>query len=266
MKTYTILEGLSARPSDRFASETNDCTVNAISNVTKLPYPTVHAYLKAAGRRDRHGFRTYSHFGKERAALGHKFTYLDLAPIGVPQMTVASFVRRHPRGRFLVCISRHALCVADGVIIDSARAKPRARIRSAWRVESIDAAPTMPAVAPKAPASAGGSLKLRKVARGHFKTTVPVSITYGATVPTRRLANLEIIGAGAFRRSGVAYVGYDWTWRLTYDGPGYQLFQTGTTASLNAAKALFADQSGPLRNWRGPTATPTGWTGFKINS
>ena len=137
MENYTIRQGLDARPGDRFASETNDCTVNAISNVTSNPYPVVHAYLKANGRKDRRGFRTYGHFGQGRTALGHKFTYLNLNGSGTRSMTVARFAQTHRSGRFLVCISRHALCVVEGTIIDSARLKPRARIKSAWRVEKI---------------------------------------------------------------------------------------------------------------------------------
>jgi hypothetical protein len=259
MKPYRILEGHNAKPADRFASETNDCTVNAISNVTRQPYPVVHAYLKAAGRRDRGGFYTYRHFGSEKTALGHKFTNLTVSDLGVRSgMTVARFAQTHPRRRYLITILRHALCVVDGTIIDSARAKPRARIRNAWLVESTGSAPTMPAVAPTAPAPARPSFKMRKVARGHFKTTVAVSVTqYGVT--TRRLADLEIIGAGAFRRAGIPAVGHDWTWKLSLYLPGTEaIVRSEKVRSLVAAKALFAAPTSAHRNWT--HSTLRGWT------
>jgi hypothetical protein len=256
---YRILQGMSARPGDRFGHETNDCTVNAISNVTSQPYPVVHAYLKAAGRRDRGGFYTYRHFGSERTALGHKFTNLNVSDLGVRNsMTVGRFAKTHTRGRYLVTIHKHALCVVDGTIIDSARAKPRARIRSAWLVESLGKAPTIAPIAPTAPAPARRSFKMRKVARGHFKTTVAVSVTeYGIT--TRRLADLEIIGAGAFRRAGVPAVGHDWTWKLSLHLPGAAtVVQSEKVRSLAAAKALFSDPNSAHRNWT--HSTLRGWT------
>jgi hypothetical protein len=251
MENYTILEGNSARPSDRFATETNDCTVNALANVTQSPYPVAHAYLKRAGRRDRHGFRTYSHFGSSRTALGHNFTYLNLHGSGSRTMTVARFVQTHPRGRFLVCISRHALCVADGVIIDSARAKPRARVKSAWRVERIDAAPTTPAVASKAPAPAGGSLKMRKVARGHFRAVVPITVRRGPTVYHLR-ANLDILSG---RYTGLT----NWTWKL-FVGDPVEVNEVGQVPNLAAGKALFASPDAPHRNWNFAWQIGLGWT------
>jgi len=253
-KLYIIREGQNAKPADRFATETNDCTVNAISNVTGLPYPTVHAYLKAAGRPDRHGFRTYSHFGSERIALGHKFTNLIASDLGVRNgMTVGRFAQTHPRGRFLVCISRHALTVLDGVIVDSARAKPRARIKNAWLVEKVGAAPTKPAVASSVRVPASGSLPMRKVARGHFKTHIPVRVTRPGGVQ-QVLASLEILSGRWTGRT-------DWTWKLT--APAFT--ETGYAASMNAAKALFKNANGPHRNWTLTWQTGLGWTASKYN-
>lgn len=38
--------------------------------------------------------------------------------VGVRGMTLAQFCQRHPRGRYLVHVRRHALAIIDGVIVD----------------------------------------------------------------------------------------------------------------------------------------------------
>jgi hypothetical protein len=228
-------------PADRYGHERNDCTVNALCNVTGNTYPTVHAYLKAAGRKDRRGFYTYRHFGTAgKRALGHKFIYVGF--VGQKKKpTAIRFARTHRAGRYLICTRSHALCVVDGRIIDSARAKPRARIRSAWRVEPLKGfapAPAAPLSSPAAPALPSPALKMRKVARGHFRTTIAVTLS-NPDGSRRVLADLEILSG---RWTTVA----DWTWKLTIGS----LIQTGRTRSLNAAKALFAFPDVAHRNWR----------------
>jgi hypothetical protein len=243
------------RPLDRFGFETNDCVVNAVSTVTDSPYPVVHAYLKAAGRKDKRGFYTYRHFGNStKVALGHKFTYINLWNTtrrgGMP--TAMTFARLYPVGKYLVCTRGHALTVINGTIVDSARAKPRARIRSAWRVEKIGAptpyttpvaAPTFAAVAPTAPAPARPTLAMRKVARGHFAATIAVSLKRD-DVTRRVLADLEILSGHLIgKRRG------EWGWRLSVNSGPTQLFVTGDIENLAAGKALFANPDGPRRNW-----------------
>ena len=99
----------------------------------------------------------------------------------------------------------------------------------------------MPAVASPVPAPAVRSLKMAKVARGHFKTTVPVSVTqHGVT--TRRLADLEI-------KSGRYNGGLGWHWILSLHLPGETVVQSERVRSLGAGKALFADPNGAHRNW-----------------
>jgi len=251
MKKALILEGIHA--GDRFAHETNDCTVNALTNVTGLPYPTCHAYLKAAGRRDKRGFRTYAHFGQRRDALGFRFTYIDLWDLCHSRVSLARLARLYPKGDYLVCISRHALCMKNGTIIDSARSGSRSRVKSVWRVERIgspatEPAPVVvaPAVASEAPAPARPTLKMRKLARGSFVAVLPFRVTRnGAT--RQVLGTLEI---KYIKRANREPGELPWTWTLDIGTLGYPFWQTGGNyRQMNQIKALFASPDSTFRNW-----------------
>lgn len=133
------------RPKDRFGNENNDCVVCAVATVAETSYAEVHAYLKKAGRKDRKGFHTYRHFGRSKNALGRRFTYLENSG-----KSLIRFARENPKGRFLVTIRGHALCVVDGVIIESnSRVRRRAVLRNSWRVEAatVRPAPVHPSIA-----------------------------------------------------------------------------------------------------------------------
>jgi hypothetical protein len=139
MKVNT-LESYSA--DDRFSWEDNDCVVCAVSNVCETSYAEVHAYLKKAGRKTGKGFHTYRHFGGGLVALNRNFRY------EVFNGTLAQFARSHSVGKYLVTIHRHAICVIDGVIVESnSRARVRAQVLSVWKVETLTPDPIHPSVA-----------------------------------------------------------------------------------------------------------------------
>lgn len=144
-RTKDTLE--SYAPSDRFGHEDNDCVVCAVATASEASYAKVHAMLKAAGRKDRRGFHTYRFFGREKTVLSRRFTYKETWNNGRHQ-TLIRFARENPKGRFLVTIPHHALCVIDGVIVESnSRVKRRASVRNAWRVEADAPKPIHPSIA-----------------------------------------------------------------------------------------------------------------------
>jgi hypothetical protein len=173
-------------------------------------------------------------------------------------MTLARFARLFPRGKFLVCISRHALCIKDGKIYDFSG--PRARVKSAWRVEKafvpgpygpipasnpanvipvapqpVVPAPVAPAVEPVQPRPAVTPTRYRKVARGWFRTFIPVRVN-GSQV----IATLEV-------KSGRYNNGLGWHWILT--APGLREPRTGETfRQMKEITLAFAHPDSKLRN------------------
>lgn len=136
-----VLEGY--RPKDRIATENNDCVVCAIANVTDAPYREVHALLKKAGRKDRKGFHTYRFFGERRIELGHTFVACGSAELthkwhstsAPTKVTLSRFAKQNPKGKFLVTIAHHALCVLNGVIVETnTRVRRSAKVKCAWLV------------------------------------------------------------------------------------------------------------------------------------
>lgn len=109
--------------------ETNDCTVVSMMNVLNISYSEAHKILRM--RWDR----------KHRKGVYMKDLELKLTEYKVVKgpydrnnrITINQFVKKHPVGRFYVCVSGHALSIIDGVVYDHTD-KPRRLINRAWRV------------------------------------------------------------------------------------------------------------------------------------
>jgi hypothetical protein len=137
MQQNNVLEGYA--PNDRWGAEDNDCVVCAVASVTDILYSEVHGWMKANGRRDKKGVNTYRMFGLWKKALGHCFTYMEIKPLpGYKTTTLRRFALTHPKGKYLVTIPGHAICVIDGIVVESnRRARLRSPVRNVWRVEKI---------------------------------------------------------------------------------------------------------------------------------
>lgn len=116
--------------------ENNDCAVRAVVNVTGIEYDTIHAAFKGNGRKDNAGtnhivlFKTMKDlgmsyvgsFGKTKPARFAEMisgTFYDVTKDHINQsLTLGNLVKALPFGKFVVCISGHALALVDGKIID----------------------------------------------------------------------------------------------------------------------------------------------------
>ena len=116
---------------DGFEGERSDCTVRALSSVTKIDYATVHKVLTQAGRKRGRGINF-------RFVADDVFTSLNLNSWKVKSektktITVDKFVKKYPKGRFL-CLKRgHAFPIINGEYYD-VKSK-NVRIIIAWKLE-----------------------------------------------------------------------------------------------------------------------------------
>lgn len=107
--SYTTTKEASAR-----MNESRDCAVKAVAIATGTEYEVVHAMLKAAGRRNRHG--TYrAQTDKVIGQLG--FTQIDVTH-QVRGKTVRTVEGELTGGNYMVFVAQHVLAVTDGVVQD----------------------------------------------------------------------------------------------------------------------------------------------------
>lgn len=124
MKLDTTLYG---ETPDEYSRERKDCAVRAIKVAFDLTYKDAHDRYKAAGRLDRRP--TPGHItSKVVASLGGS------EPLLGNRVTVAKFLREHPKGRYVVRVYRHVFAVIDGVAHDWAGEGPRRRVRIFYKV------------------------------------------------------------------------------------------------------------------------------------
>lgn len=113
---------------DEYFWESRDCVLRASTIATGKSYAEMHAAFKAAGRKDRKG--TYSFLID--SVLGtpvHSCGSL-IAP------TLAQFIRKHRKGRWVMCNRNHAWAVIDGVVHDAVKIGARTRVLQAWKISN----------------------------------------------------------------------------------------------------------------------------------
>lgn len=109
-------------------NETNDCTVVSLAYALGITYPEAHQAMLLAGREHRRA--AWMQSAVERLEPGMA------TPVKLPyeySITLAEFVSAHPRGRFLIGVTEHAMVVVDGRICDRSD-KVRRRVSYAWRI------------------------------------------------------------------------------------------------------------------------------------
>lgn len=109
-------------------SESNDCTVQAFTNATGIPYPRVWAAFRSNGRKAGRGVKLADKAQSVAHSLGVKLTLVRRSG------TLRKLLSDYPEGRFIVRVRRHAFAVVSGIVIDSWEQKPGRQIKSAWRV------------------------------------------------------------------------------------------------------------------------------------
>jgi len=123
-----------------FWYETNDCAVRALAHSFGIDYARAHSVLKAAGRKDKrgtpvniiHNVVLQEHGGKRGYQLqrvGRSWEGLDKH-----EVTIGTFCKYHPKGRFYCIVRGHALAIVDGVVQDSGRNRAGRRIYKAYEI------------------------------------------------------------------------------------------------------------------------------------
>ena len=132
--------------------ETNDCVVRSFASAFKVTYDEAHQFVSQKFlRRDRKGtFRFVpimnnmaSHgellWGKRLRRMGNgnlknSMTYTDNGV--VRKMTTFQFLRKYPKGTYMVTVRQHAFTIKDGVVIGNHEdvLKTKKVILHAWEV------------------------------------------------------------------------------------------------------------------------------------
>lgn len=106
------------------APDRNGCAVRAYALAAQMSAASAREKFAAAGRRIGKGTPIDvidRVFGRKADYVGHG-------------ATLVSWVRDHPRGRYFVVVTGHALAVVDGVVQGLNPYKPRSRVQMAWRL------------------------------------------------------------------------------------------------------------------------------------
>lgn len=121
--------------------ERSDCTVRALVTATGMPYVEAHALLAKHGRTAGRGMpwapllAAYREAGLTGARPDGSTSFSLPARTG--RVSVARWLRAHPRGRFIVHHVGHVFAVVDGVAHDSAPARAGALVDYVWTVPSL---------------------------------------------------------------------------------------------------------------------------------
>lgn len=116
----------------------NDCTVRAFSKAVGCDYNTARANLAAFGRKPNHGVRWWDFvkWYQGKSCNGRTLREMDLAKTEdgwkhparqqcTQYKTVGQFVAAHPRGRYVMRVSRHVIPLVDGQVYDWKEGKAR---------------------------------------------------------------------------------------------------------------------------------------------
>lgn len=147
-----FIEG--AKESSLAKSEFNDCVVRAIASATEMDYDSAHQFVKEKfkrkNRKGTYGFGVTMNLmskngekinGKSVEIISENYnTMLYYVTVkGVKTLrntTTSSFIKRYPKGTYVVTVNRHAFTIKDGVVIgniDDGK-KMRKHINSVWKI------------------------------------------------------------------------------------------------------------------------------------
>lgn len=107
------------RADSRRPKQVNDCTVRALAHVSGRPYDECYDTLAAAGRKSGRGFG-FRNWATEAEFHGLRFAWRSFPAVkGSPRVNPVTFALRHPKGRFVLRLSKHVMACVDGVLLDS---------------------------------------------------------------------------------------------------------------------------------------------------
>ena len=127
--------------------DANNCSVRALSNVTGLPYEISFKGFERVGRRTFKGAsiiqchaayidaggRLIDVYGATRQAAS--FTAIT-GVLPMQSMTLKTLLLTLPKkGRYIAVITRHALAIVDGVIVDTGPSKALSRVTALYKFD-----------------------------------------------------------------------------------------------------------------------------------
>ena len=127
--------------------DANNCSVRALSNATGLPYEISFKAFERIGRRAFKGVsikqcheaytdaggRLIDVYGATRQAAS--FTLMT-GILPMQSMTLKTLLLTLPaKGRYIAVITRHALAIVDGVIVDTGPSKALSRVTALYKFE-----------------------------------------------------------------------------------------------------------------------------------
>lgn len=114
--------------------ESNDCTVRATSLAINKPYQDVHKVFAEHGRRNGKGVTLATLIGVLLDITKNNMQIV--ASYTVKRQTLASFLKTHTKGRYVVVRRGHAFAVIDGVAHDahSSCCSARSIVKYAYKV------------------------------------------------------------------------------------------------------------------------------------
>ena len=121
-----------SNPNPRPRKNSQDCAIRAIANATGDSWKDVFALLCDAGAAKLDAPTSDASVRHALGMIGAQKVVNTKGEDG-RRLTVEQFADRHPRGRFVVRVSGHWTCVADGNVIDSWDCSWKC-VFSAWEV------------------------------------------------------------------------------------------------------------------------------------
>jgi len=139
-------------------SEKNDCFVRALAAATEVDYDTTHEVVKNVfNRKSKKGTENIDivtqmlNAEKEGLQIGDfnfnvkvlgkahtKNTYKLYGEYVDRKKTVKSFIQDHPKGNYVVTVSKHAFAVKDGKLVDNKgeEFRPTRKVDGAYKIMS----------------------------------------------------------------------------------------------------------------------------------
>jgi hypothetical protein len=116
--------------------KTKDCAVRAFANVLLMDYDETEEVLLRHGYKVNNGASPVAVVNaahelgfKNIVFFGNRTMYRGRLQLGTHKgITLKTFLKTYPRGRFIVLYSRHALAVVDGNVVDTFDNNPNRRV------------------------------------------------------------------------------------------------------------------------------------------
>lgn len=124
--------------------ESRDCTVRALANSTGLRYGNAHNILRQHGRKDKRGCTCnvwhdayisngMSLVGVYGTTKGARYLAKKISVVAQKGTTLGSILPKLTNGSYIVIITRHALAVVDGGVVDMNLNRSNSRVIAVYK-------------------------------------------------------------------------------------------------------------------------------------